>query len=185
MAITENGVIVAHQSWGQGDARDPLGVWGMRHGVTGDASGGGVKVIGSVPAGLAAAYVYTAYSAQIGQLTGAFTTTPAKLRLLTNWPNLSPVPGVQGYASLQVVNIAGDANFTSPLIGPFDGEFIKPNDRFILLYDPRPSAGQLDILEFEFGDNTNLATYSFEAYGYFWDRSVMNAPGGPRFPGSS
>ncbi|MGR3295936.1 MAG: hypothetical protein ACUZ8A_06880, partial [Candidatus Bathyanammoxibius sp.] len=65
--------------------------------------------------------------------------------------------------------------------------FINSIDRFLLLYDPRQPAslGNTNILELQLAVNTDLATYSFEAYGYYWDRSVMQTPGGPRHPGSS
>ncbi|KKL17299.1 hypothetical protein LCGC14_2486920, partial [marine sediment metagenome] len=60
-----------------------------------------------------------------------------------------------------------------------------PNDRFILIFDPRQGAGVLNMIELEMGVNVNTDTYAFEAYGYYWDRSVLNAPGGPRHPGSA
>lgn len=194
MAITEAEAPVESPLWPQGDARDPLGVWGFRHGVTGDASGGSIKVITRVVAGKRSAYVYTAYAAQVAQLTGASAATIAKLRLLTNWPNVDPAPGVQAFSTLMVGRIVGGGNLTAPHTGPgadatIPGStpWIGGNERFILLFDPRQPAGlgALDILEFEIETNTNLATYSFEAYGYFWDRSVMQAPGGPRHPGGN
>jgi succinate-acetate transporter protein len=43
----------------------------------------------------------------------------------------------------------------------------------------------MDILEMQRGNNLDLATYTFEAYGYFWDRAAMETPGGPRHPGSA
>ena len=74
--------------------------------------------------------------------------------------------------------------FTPPTFGAIRNP-IGPADRFLLLFDPRQQGGDVDIVEIEFGENRDLATYSFEGYGYFWDRSVLDAPGGPRHPGSS
>jgi len=186
VAIVEAVELRTTALWQQGDIRDPLGVWGFRLGITGDASGGSIKMTGQAAASQRAAYIYTCYSLTYAQLTGATTATILKARLLTNWPDVDPGIGVQGFATLQVGTLREDANFTEPVQGMNAVDtFLKPNDRFILLFDPRPIAAALDIVEMELSDNVNLATYSFEGYGYYWDRSVLNAPGGPRHPGSS
>lgn len=186
MAIVDQAIVIATPQWPQGDIRDPLGVWGCRLGVTGDASGGSIKVQFQVPPGLAAAYVYTVYSINIAILTGV---SPGqingKARILTNWPNVDSLPGVQSYSSLIIFSVNTAANFTAPIGGIANQIIMSSSDRFMLCYDPRPSASELDIVEVEIGTNTDLATHSFEGYGYFWDRSVLQAPGGPRHPGSS
>jgi len=177
------------QSFMQGDARDPLGVWGGRAGITGDASGDDhVKATFQIPAALKAAYVYTVYS-----VTVAILTVPVniglpflcKCRLLSGWPNISDTVGVQGYSSLRIVDIDGSSNLSSPIASNAT-PLLQPNDRFQLLYDPR-SQGLVpySIVELEIQDNTDEATYAFEVYGYFWDRSVLQAPGGPRHPGQA
>jgi len=185
MAITANIDVIASALWPQGDIRDPLGVWGFRGSVTGNATGGGIKVTGRAQAGQAAAYVYTCYSINIHKISGTVASDwTAKIRLLTNWPNIDPQAGVQGYSTAQRSTIQGTVNFTSPIqiqsvvgIGNFD--------RFILLFDPRPSAGVLNLVELETAENIDTEVYGFEGYGYFWDRSVLQAPGGPRHPGAS
>ena len=113
-----------------------------------------------------------------------------RVRLLTNWPNVDPLEGVQGYSTAVFGSMNTDANFTSPISGMSGTTpghpFLMPNDRFLLLYDPRPGvAGDLTIVEIEGAFNTDTATYAFEAYGYYWDRGVMNTPGGLRHPGSN
>lgn len=191
MALTTSGPPFEAQLWPQGDARDPLGVWGFRLPVTGDATGNPIKVFCRVPAAKRSAYVYTCYSAQIAQLTGAITASTTKLRLLTNWPNVSDIAGVQAYSTLYFGQLSGDTSITAPIAGPLftaaGGPWVAASERFLLLFDPRQpeSLGDMDILEFVLDENTDAATYSFEAYGYFWDRSVMQAPGGPRHPGAS
>jgi len=185
MAITEAAAIVESQFGPQGDIRDPLGTWGIRHGVTGDASGGAIKVIGTVDADKQGAFVYTCYYAMVVQLTGSPATITYKTRLLTNWPNVSPEAGVQGVSTFIAHQVrASVPDFTAPLSGPRETD-ISPNDRFILLYDPRQSGGPTEIIEWEYADNLDTVLYSFEAFGYYWDRSVMQAPGGLRHPGSS
>ena len=184
MAIASTVDILPAALWPQGDIRDPLGVWGFRLGVTGNVSGGTVKVTARAPAGLGAAYVYTCYSAQIAQLTGADAAANIKCRLLTNWPNIDPQAGVQAYSTLRLTVWISDDAMTAPIGGPSQN-FLSPLDRFILLFDPRPSAGALNIVELELDRNVDAETYSFEGYGYFWDRSVLQAPGGPRHPGSN
>ncbi|MGR3295933.1 MAG: hypothetical protein ACUZ8A_06865, partial [Candidatus Bathyanammoxibius sp.] len=161
------------QQWPQGDARDPLGVWGMRQGVTGDASAGNITVTCSVPAARRSAFVYTCYNAHIAQLTGTLVSTNWKVRLLTSWPDIDPLAGVQAFASLAIGSFLGTTGFSAPIAGPFGGSvgaipFINSIDRFLLLYDPRQPAslGNTNILELQLAVNTDLATYSFEAYGY-------------------
>jgi len=183
MSIAETATIITQALWPQGDIRDPLGVWGARRGVTGDATGGSIAVDLEAAADQGAAYLYTCYSVNASQLTGTVNGTTVSVRLLTNWPNVDPVVGVQGYGS-HVVATWGGSGTPAPTSG-FTTLPLSAADRFLLLFDPRPSAGALTIVSLALNDNTNLATYSFEGYGYYWDRSVLNAPGGPRHPGSS
>lgn len=183
MAISEEADLISHALWPQGDQRDPLGVWGFRHGVTGDASGGSIKVGCQVPAAQRDAHVYTLYAANFSQLTGTDNLSAVKIRLLTNWPNVDPAAGIQGFATHRVLTIADDAAFTSPQSGFSQNQPVLPNERFLLLFTRIGTP--LTIVEFEHGSNVNLATYSFELYGYYWDARVLNAPGGPRHPGSS
>jgi len=183
MSIEAIAQVLPAALWPQGDIRDPLGIWACRQGVTGDGSGGFIRTLCQVPAGLAAAYIYTVYSVNISQLTGTINGQFTSVRLLTNWPNADPAAGVQGYGS-HFRPTWGGSNVPPPTSGFFI-QPLSPLDRFLLLFDPRPSAGSLDLVSLALQDNTNLATYSFEAYGYFWDRSVLNAPGGPRHPGAS
>jgi len=185
MSIAETVDVLPAALWPQGDIRDPLGTWGFRKGITGDASGGGLKVTARAAAGIAAAYLYTCYSVNIAHLTGTPGTPAAKCRLLTNWPNVDVLAGVQAYATLLMQTTVGGTNFTPPIAGIQRAPLVQPNDRFLLLFDPRPSAGVMELVELEWGENTDGDTYSFEGYGYFWDRSVLNAPGGPRHPGAS
>lgn len=184
MAISEDAAVIESQQWPQGDKRDPLGVWGVRHGVTGDASGGSIKVLYQVTSPKRAAFVYTCYAITFAQLTGAITADNIKCRLLTGWPNVDTQAGVQAFGTVRFNVLAGGSVFTAPLGGP-SLSLVTPEQRFILLYDPRPSGEDLTIVEVEWPTNVNLATYSFEGYGYYWDRSVLQAPGGPRHPGSS
>jgi len=178
--------VVQAAQWPQGDIRDPLGVWGFRVGITGDATGGSIKAIAQVPRVEASAYIYTCYSLNYSQLTGTIVAVSIKARLLTNWPNVDPVAGIQGYATARIAAVGNDADFTPPIQAILaDQDLVGPHGRFILLFDPRNRTEDLPLVEMELGVNTNLATYSFEGYGYFWDRSVLNAPGGPRHPGSS
>lgn len=184
MAIETTVSLVATALWPQGDARDPLGVWGARNLETGDASGGSVKTIVQAPEAIAGAYLYTCYSAQAATLQPE-SASQVKLRLLTNWPDIDPVAaGVQGYSSNIVVVQDFGTVFTEPMSGP-SRPLIGPADRFVLLFDPRPVAGAFNILELELDENTLARTYAFEAYGYYWDRQVLNTPGGPRHPGSN
>lgn len=185
MAIVEDGAVLESQLWPQGDARDPLGIWSMRHGITGDATGGSIKVRYQVTSPRRAAYVYTCVGLTYAQLTGTPTVSLLKVRLLANWPDADVAAGVQGYGSVIIRSTTGSANFTAPVAGP-STPILEPQQRFILLFDPRPGVdADLDIVELELATNVDGDTYAFEGYGYFWDRSVLQAPGGPRHPGSS
>ena len=114
MAIVVEAPVVEAQVYPQGDKRDPLGVWGVRQGVTGDASGGTIKVIFQVTSPKRAAFVYTCYDLNFAQLTGAVSADELKARLLTGWPNIDSAAGVQAYSSLIVTKAAGAAALTAP-----------------------------------------------------------------------
>lgn len=187
MSVSEVGLVVETQSWPQHDVRDPLGVWGSRTLLTGTASGGSNRVTLTIPAARRSAFVYTCYHVQVSNLTG----TPVNgnqlmCRLLSNWPNISETPGVQGFATNRVGNVVADpVGFITPPQSGVSGTVLQPQDRFILLFDPRQQGGDVAIVELTLNDNVLGDTMSFEAYGYYWDRSVLQAPGGPRHPGSS
>lgn len=184
MSISVQVSVLPAQLWPQGDARDPLGIWGGRISVTEDATGGDVKVQFQVPQERRAAHVYTVYAAQVSQTSGTFQAGNVSARILGNWPNVDPQAGTQGFSTL-IGRSMTDIGTTAPFACP-DDPLIDPLGRFILLYDPRPGiASPMDILELKLQVNTNTLVYSFEAWGFFWDRAVMDAPGGPRHPGSS
>jgi len=173
--------------WPQGDERDPLGIWGARILVTGDGDGSpsSIKVQVNIPAPRRGAYVYTCYSAIITATTQAIVAgSTAKCRLNTLWPDIDALAGVVAYSRIKVVQLAVSGQFTSPFNGP-DQPMVDPQDRFLLLYDPRPINAAVTMVELENSVNVLNDVYAFECYGYYWDRSVMNAPGGPRHPGSS
>ena len=183
MSISSNSDIRQTAIFTPRDVRDPLGVWGGRNAITGDVSTGSVRTIFRVPADLRPAYVYTCYSVQISQDDGTLDRNPMRVRLLTNWPNIDPQAGVQAYSTHNIVTADGSASLFEPVAGP-EGVLLAPNDRFILLFDPRPSVISMPILELEYESNQDGETYIFECYGYFWDRTVMDTPGGLRHPGS-
>jgi len=174
--------IFSQGMWPQEDARDPLGVWGGRHVITGSAGGGPIKVQFQPGADKAGAYLYTCYFATIAQVTVNESAT-MKCRLLTNWPDVDDDVGVQGAATLRIMGTQGNVSFTAPFEGPIT-PMVFPADRFVLLFDPRPVAGGFTIVELEQDRSTDTNLYVFECWGYYWDRQVMSTPGGPRHPGS-
>ncbi len=190
MAIAVTVDITAASIFNPRDLRDPLGWWGARTLVTGDASAGGITVGFVVPADIAGAYVYTCYIANMGQLLAsvALAATNHKVRLLTNWPNVDPQAGVQGVNAVYMSATRTDVDFTgqrSAAGNPTDNFAVDSSRRFILLFDPRPQAGEITIVELEWGENQGVGnTYVFEVGGYFWDRQVMNTAGGLRHPGA-
>jgi len=189
MAISTTVDITAAAIFRPRDLRDPLGWWGGRVLVTGDASGGGITVGFVVPAEIAGAYIYTCYIANQGQIAaaGVLDQTAHKVRLLTNWPNVDPQAGVQGLNAVYMSATRLQTDFTgqrSAAGNPTDNFATDSGRRYILLFDPRPTAGQITIVEMEWGANTDTDTYIFEAGGYFWDRQVLNWPGGIRHPGA-
>jgi len=171
--------------WPQGDIRDPLGIWGARLGVTGDATAGEIKVGIQAAQAERAAYIYTCYNANVSVLlaSGVLAMT-AFCRLLTNWPDIDPVAGVQGYGS-NIGRVLGITIGGTAPEGAVGQPLVLPQERFILLFDPRPQPSEaLTIVELKVTAQVDADTYSFEAYGYYWDRSVLDAPGGPRHPGT-
>lgn len=188
MSISEVGPVLEHQLFLQGDARDPLGVWNVRHQVTGDATGGEVKVGLQITAARSTGRIYTAYGLQVAGIGDVFADGTFRWRLLTNRPDADVIAGIQGFGTL----VVGSWNFqtdltTDPFAGPgATSQYgLNGNDRFILLYGPTVNSGDIEIAELTVTPNIDAATYVFEGYGYFWDRGAMNAPGGPRHPGSA
>lgn len=173
--------IFSHGMWPQGDARDPLGIWAARHTMTGSAGGGSLKVGFQPGADRAGAFIYTCYFANVAW--NVQEGSNLKLRLLTNWPNADDDPGIQGASAIRIVNTDEAVGFTAPEGAPLDVMVKSPQEK-ILLFDPRPAAGAFTIVEMEISGSTDTFSYFFEAWGYFWDRQVMNTPGGPRHPGS-
>jgi len=179
------------QLWPQGDIRDPLGIWGARGSLTGDASGGSIKATLEVPAARRSAYVYTLYSCAIDQIDSATVVIQNwKRRILTNWPNTDTQAGVNAYSIATFLQLNGSQLMSAPAGFPSGISNHLPVvdniERFILLYDPRQGITvPMPILELEINGNQDTLVYAFSAYGYYWDRSVMEAPGGPRHPGAS
>lgn len=185
MALTVDEAVQETQLWPQQDARSPLGVWGARSAITGDASGGSVRGRFFVPAARRTAFVYTCYQVTMAAVSGTISAQNLKCQLLTNWPNVDPQAGIQGFSTLRLTNILTSTTFSNvPTGGPAEN-MLSENDRFILLFDPSGRAGDMFIVQLEFAINDNTIPYIFEAYGYYWDRSVMLTPGGPRHPGAS
>ncbi len=187
MAVSGTVSVLQSALWPQGDARDPLGIWGGRLGLTGDASGGGLEALFIVPQARKSSYIYTCYAANLAVITGVPNTAlNGALRLFTNWPPADPLVGVRPFNTNNIAIIQVDTNLFDPEGGARQGQLLQPNDRYLLLYEPRPSvAGDMQIAQMTLAVNTDLATYSFELYGYFWDRAALDAPGGLRHPGSN
>ena len=185
MAIVNTVDLIATAVIGpQRDGRDPLGVWGVRTIVTGDATGGTTKVIVQVPAVIAGAYVYTCYSVNASPIGISTSGQLFKVRLLTNWPDMDAgLVGVQGYSTHRQAVLLGSANFTPPNSGP-GSNMLSPNDRFLLLFDPRITQGSFSLVEMEIDVNTDTQDMAFECWGYYWDRGVLQIAGGLRHPGA-
>lgn len=184
MTVSVIGDVLPSAIFAARDLRDPLGVWGMRVAGVGDGGGGSIQAVGQVRAGERAAYVYTCYSASIAivsQASGVNVT--GQFRLLTNWPNVDEQAGVNAYAAIHMVTCE-QSDLDAPIGGNND-PLVYPNERFMLLWDPRPTNLAMDICAFAVGTNITGDTYSFEAWGYYWDRLSMSQPGGPRHPGSN
>lgn len=183
MTITVVATVFQHAILRRRDQRDPLGVWAAREQVTGDASGGIQQVDIQVPANVRAGFVYNCQAAEmIGPDPSAMTSVT--VRLLTNWPP-SDSPGVAG-ADFHVNSPIGSFGDGSSKSGSNTGQpFINAALMKVLLFDPRsnPLAG-VNLLEIWSSANTLAEPRIGTAWGYYWDRGVMDVPGGPRFPGA-
>lgn len=188
MTVQSDIPVIEWQLWPQRDARDPLGVWAARGTTTGDLSGGVLEARIVVPQARRRAYVYTVYGlTQVRTSGGAETATQMKVRLLTNYPDATPgVPGITGFATWLRVPITVIANTTVPNAGG-DLPMLSPEQRFILLFDPSAVdvLNDMPIIQVERDANVDGIVVSTEAWGYYWDRSILNTPGGPRHPGSN
>lgn len=181
--------VFEHAMWPQRDARDPLGVWVARKIITGDADTP-VFILAQIQitAAQRRAHVYTCYNLFTGWVGGPNPSSETGIigRLLTNWPDADELAGVQGFATARRVTETIQIASAFPDRVP-DDFLVGPNDRFILLFDPSTVAAGLpmNIAEIQRDSNVLNTLYSFEAYGYYWDREILDTPGGPRHPGAS
>lgn len=184
MAVAGDIFIVESELWPQRDARDPLGIFGWRGALAGDVSGGSIKATINVAEAIRHAYVLKIYDMHVALVVGTPATVGGKMRILTNWPNIDLQAGIQAYAAFYLGVISGTTVLDPPDQGFTDQNPFNGNSKELLIYDPSTRDGDMAIAEQEV-TNTDGLTYSFEGYGYYWDRAVMNTPGGPRNPGTS
>jgi len=186
MSITIEKDCLVTGVWKQGDIRDPIGIFGGVTSITGNGDGTFIRVsmrIDSEDAFLSG--LFAIYDATILQTLGSVQSVDVLYRIFSNWPNIDQQPGITPFNSGIVRNMVGSNSWVSPRAAP-DAPLVQPLDRFRLIWDPRHLAPQ-NMLLCEWFINMPVApvAYQFSVYGYFWDRSVLNAPGGPRHPGSS
>ena len=184
MALTPVIDIIENALWMQGDVRDPLGVWGFRSAIIGDGSGGTIKWFVQVPATKSGKYIYTVQSLNFTHDVGTILNKNVKIRMLTSWPNIDPQAGVQAYSMMKRRLMQGDITWSAP-IETVQEDILGPLDRMVLLFDPRTANNAITLFEAEVTNTGIGEDYSFEGYGYFWDRTAMQAPGGIRFPGTT
>ncbi len=186
MSVVATTPVIETALWPQGDARDPLGVWAARSGSVGDGTGGNHRTTIIVPAEKRRSRLYTCYFLSSVRTGGASSTsTRIKAQLLTNWPDASLDAGVTGFATFMEGIVSSNVgNF--PVQGS-ETLLVQGIQRFILLFDPASVSPTTDmaIAAIERDANTDLEEIAWEAYGYWWDRAVVDAPGGPRHPGSN
>lgn len=184
MAISLTVAILEHQVFKQRDARDALGIWNGRLGVTGDATGGSTKVNFLATAAQTGGRVYVCEAFDIASIQGLAGNAGGKWRLLTNFPPADRNGGLAGNSFGRTFTFDFNPGFTEPeglIDGQWGGSPLVINR--VLLFGPRqPGQTQVSILELEIDQNVDLSTWSFEAWGYYWDREVVQVPGGPRLP---
>lgn len=184
MAVTVFTDVLESELWPQQDARDPLGIFGWRVALAGDATGGSAKCSVQIAEDRRHAYVWKIYDMVIAQIVGTPVVKTAKLRILTNWPNIDTQPGIQAYGAVWFPTLGAEPSFTVPNAGIESNRPLPLQSKDLLIYDPSTQTGDMGIAELEV-DNTDGFTYVFEGYGYYYDRSVMSTPGGPRNPGTA
>jgi len=184
MSITIEKDVLVTGIFKQGDIRDPIGLWGGTTSINSDATGGKIRTsfrVDNEDAFLSG--VFSIYSANVIQVTGLAATQNILFGINSNWPNIDQTPGITPYNGFIRATLSGEDAF-SPVAAVFP-QLVGSLDRFRLIFDPRHIAPQNMLLcQFEMV-NVNAKSYLWSVYGYFWDRSVLDAPGGPRHPGSS
>ena len=184
MALVGLANVTQTQLWPQRDARDPLGVWGGLSVVTGDVSGAPITLFIQASSEIRAAYVYNIVSCGFQKVAGTAGAFSIRRRIITHWPDINLDPGIVAFEDIIVGITRGVDGIGDPETAGDRPWIVSPEDK-MLIFDPRSSPNNMTIVEFAINDNENTITYRAQAYGYFWDRSVMETPGGPRFPGSS
>jgi len=180
--------IIETALWPQGDARDPLGVWGAAANATGDATAGEVSAFIQVQADRRRSRIYTCYDAFTSWIAGPTDTgTAIRARLFAGWPDINVTGGVQGYETMKFLPMASQLGWSTNPIAGAEFPLIDPLQRFILLFDTSVQFANdaLTILRIDRNANVNTTLYTFQAYGYYWDRAILSTPGGPRHPGAT
>jgi len=188
MSFTVNKDVLVSGLFKQGDIRDPIGIWGGSVTINGDVTGGFLRVIFQVdPDDGWVSGIFAHYSVSVIQTIGALLTGAGSaviFRINTNWPNILQDPGIIPYNFTRSFQLTGAAGL-SP-IAATEQPMVTSQERFLLSWDPRHITPQNLLLDqIEILNPGAGISINFTAYGYFWDRSVLDAPGGPRHPGSS
>jgi len=181
MAISSEATILEHNLFKQRDGRDVLGIWNLTHDITGDATGGSIK-LAILPNSPDRIFNVVALGLSVSQLVAS---AIGKFRYLCNFPPASVTQGRDSTDFTRSFTISQSADLTTPGDNWAAGNNQDPGWDKLLLWGSALPGVISAILELESGDNTLNETYFFDAWGYFWDRNVMYEPGGPRFPGAS
>ncbi len=181
MAITTLKDILASGLIFQGDARDPLGIWGGATSQVNSGSGGSTRItfrVGTTDSNLSSVFAISGLS--VLQESGTPRSDLVKFRMFTNWPSVDFQAAITPFNSAHAAVFVGSTLFTGGVaVAPFNDTV--PAIRGLLSWDPRGLSQPLLLCEFEMA-NISGTTVLVSVQGYFWDRAVLNTPGGPRFP---
>jgi len=172
--------LLAHNIFKQRDSRDPLGIWAFRSEQAGTATGGVFKVqVQSDEVDR----IFTCVGLNL-TADGITVAVQGKYRLLCNQPPADLEGGQAGVSIARNIDVTNFSNATAPAdnwdaISPYESQL----EHILLFGGVQSSRDPQNILEMECGGNALTVTYFFEATGYFWDRQILESPGGPRWPG--
>lgn len=161
----------------RGGQREPRGHCGLAFSFLGDASGGSATCNLAIPFSRSEDRVF-----MLKALKMRATTDPGQGHIICNlqWPFLQ----VQGAGPVVLVH-AFDFNVEATL-GTFNsgdaGIETWPEWCRSLIFQTNLGSAVYWPVQAVWGTNTNATTYLIDCWGYWWDKTVIGLPGGPRIP---
>ncbi len=157
---------------------NPRGHCGIAFSALGDASGGSVTVNLVIPFDRAEDRVF-----MLKALKMRATSDPGQGHVVCNlqWPFLQ-IQGSGPVVLVQAFNFNVEATLGTFNSGSDEGAETWPEWCRSLIFQTNLGSALYRPIQAVWGTNTEFTTYLIDAWGYWWDKTVIARPGGPNIP---